>query len=105
MELDGVYLANLSTDALPALVRNFTNPQTAPAVSQPLGAVLACHIHKSSGEEEHPWQSYHPGAAAARMKLAGLDLSGYTVLQGRDGPVVEYGGKKILNCTSERIYD
>jgi hypothetical protein len=88
--LDGAYLINLSDDALPDLVSEYQHPGQPEAVREVLGGVLACRIYRNSLDQALPWQSYHPGSVAARQRLAGVDLSGFTVETGDDrGAFVE----------------
>lgn len=105
-ELDSSYLVTLSDDALPVLVARFSSPETTPAVRDELGAVLACRVYRMRDESQQPWQSYHPGAASARMELVGLDLSGYPVKMDFGGysAAVQYGDGKIMGCYSS-YYD
>lgn len=107
-ELDGVYLVNLSDDALPDLTGSFSSPATRSAVRDELGAVLACRVYRLSKETQRPWQSYHPGEAAARARLVGLDLGDFPVHPGstRDDAWAEYGQGQSINCYDTRVnYD
>jgi hypothetical protein len=94
MSLDGAYLVNLSDDALPELVRSFEQSGQPGVVRDMLGGVLACRVYRTSLEPRQSWQSYHPGIAAARQSLVGVDLSGFQVHSGGDyrGMQVELDG-------------
>jgi hypothetical protein len=99
-ELDGKTLANLSDDAVPVLVKHYLSPSTAPQTRAQLGAVLVCRVQHMANEEALPWQSYHPGKAAARSQLVGVDLSAYPLRKGISGGYeAGYGGEKVLNCS------
>lgn len=107
-ELDGIYLVNLSDDALPDLVSSFSSPVTRSAVRDELGAVLACRVYRLSAESQRSWQSYHPGEAAARIHLVGLDLGAYPVHPGnpRNEAWVSFGDGQSIHCNDIRlIYD
>ncbi|MBE0698811.1 MAG: DUF4173 domain-containing protein, partial [Anaerolineaceae bacterium] len=85
--LDGAYLVNLSDDALPSLVGAFKQRDRLDApVYEVLGGVLACRVYRDSLERPQPWQSYHPGSAAARQLLATVDLSSF-IVKTRSGTV------------------
>lgn len=79
LELDGAYLLTLSDDALPALAGEFQRPEQPKEVRDVLGAVLSCRLYKLADEAPQPWQSYHPGSAAARQVYTNLDLSAYPI--------------------------
>jgi hypothetical protein len=97
-ELDGHYLIGLSDDALPALVQEFKAPAQPEPVRETLGAVLSCRVYRMTQEKAYPWQSYHPGQAAARQALVGLDLSEYKVTSEMRGPVLVYHQNLEFNC-------
>ena len=104
-ELDDRYLMNLSDDATPALVDSFLSSETGQEVREHLGAILACRIYRMADSEPQPWQGYHPGMAAARSRLVGLDLSAYPVVRNEFQGQVNYGDGKLLNCAVITIYD
>lgn len=79
MELDGTYLISLSDDMLPALARAFKQPDLPKDAHDTLGAVLSCRSHTITQEDPRPWQSYHPGQAAARTALTQVRLAGYEI--------------------------
>lgn len=105
-ELDGQYLVGLSDDALPALVREFNAPDQPAPVRDTLGAVLACRVHQISIDDAQSgyWQSYHPGRAAARQALVGVDLSAYETQVSEWGTKVIYGNQ-TFDCYASREMD
>lgn len=103
--LDGAYLLGLSDDALPDIIRGFEQPGQPSGVRDTLGAVLACRVFRLSQEEIQPWQSYHPGQAAARYALAQVDLTGYPVrVAGSSIAYVDLGNRQF-NCYSPAGFD
>jgi len=57
-ELDVAYLASLSPDSVPALVRAYRD-QTLPGnVRDAVGAALVCRKHVSSTSREKDWRSF-----------------------------------------------
>jgi hypothetical protein len=99
-ELDGHYLIGLSDDALPVLVQAFNAPRQPEAIRETLGAVLSCRVYFLSEEEPRPWPSYHPGRAAARQSLVGLDLSEYKVTPDLRGSHMVTHNNLEFNCYS-----
>jgi hypothetical protein len=59
--LDVTYLASLTGDAVPALVRDFSSSNPDPKVKDGIGAVLAClkFVNDAKTEEMQPWQSFN----------------------------------------------
>lgn len=104
LELDGAYLLSLSDDSLPELVRSFTGERIPSDVRDQLGGVLACRIYHDSISQPQPWQSYHPGRAASRRSLAGLDLSGYPVKDTADGIFAQLPGGDF-SCYPTPVFD
>lgn len=105
-ELDGQYLVGLSDDALPALVSEFNAPGQPAPVRETLGAVLACRVHQMSTDDAQrgSWQSYHPGRAASRQALAGVDLSAYaTQTNGWETKVIY--ADQVFDCYASREMD
>jgi hypothetical protein len=60
LELDGGYLAQLSTDAVPVMVRYYRSPGLDRSIQVPVGAALAC-INAREGFPYQPeaWQSFN----------------------------------------------
>ena len=93
MELDGAYLLTLTDDSLPALAAEFQRPEQPQEVRDVLGAVLSCRLYKLADETPQPWQSYHPGSAAARQVYNNLDLTAYPI------KMVNYGPAAMIDQT------
>ena len=103
---DRVYLLQLSTDSVPALVDGYQAGSVPDGAHDQLGAVLACDNFRLPHPETIPWQGYSPSVETARLKLASVDLSAYEVKPDRDGLMVNYaGGAKTLNCYSPGSID
>jgi hypothetical protein len=77
-ELDVTYLADISTDAIPALAAAYRTPSLPASVKEGVGAALACYSVEFSNEPL-PWQSFHFDRWQAANILAALegDLEGY----------------------------
>jgi hypothetical protein len=77
-ELDVTYLADISTDAIPALAAAYRTPSLPASVKEGVGAALACYSVEFSSEPL-PWQSFHFDRWQAANILAALegDLEGY----------------------------
>jgi len=58
-ELDAYYLAGLSEDALPELVRRFEQGNLPKAAQDALGARLACRTMELVGQESIPWPGFN----------------------------------------------
>ncbi|MDX9863752.1 MAG: DUF4173 domain-containing protein [Anaerolineaceae bacterium] len=66
--LDGSYLTDLSSDAVPILVQAYNNPDLNKRNHEVLGAELACRLAIAAREykEDPPsWQSFHPSTTRA----------------------------------------
>lgn len=72
--LDGSYLANVSLDAVPALVASAKD--AAPELRTRINAQLACHAQQL--RKPRPWQSTTLSAVRARAALADYDLGDAT---------------------------
>jgi hypothetical protein len=61
-ELDAIYLASLSDDAVPALFESLHSGQPgkpAPFPAKVVGSVLACQSNRDAFTAHRPWQSFH----------------------------------------------
>ena len=73
--LDGYYLSELSSDAVPVIAAAYQNPALPEKARDQLGAELACRLTLAAREvEENPvsWQSYHPSNARAIQLMNNL---------------------------------
>jgi len=61
--LDASYLASLSSDAIPSLVKEFNSSEHTSSIHAEIGVVLACHNHRmkiiQNNTRNNNWQSYH----------------------------------------------
>ena len=74
---DAGYLAGLSSDAVPAMVDQFTNDALSADLHEGIGAALVCFQHMPSNQSlgERSWQSFHFSDRAALIALQ--RVSGY----------------------------
>lgn len=68
-ELDLAYLNTLSTDAVPALLANYTDPNLPPDAVHKLGAALACREKTTNDPGTQAWQSFNFSEARAYRLL------------------------------------
>lgn len=68
-ELDLAYLNTLSTDAVPGLLANYTDPELPPEARHKLGAALACREKTTDDPGTLPWQSFNLSQARAYRLL------------------------------------
>ena len=68
-ELDLAYLNTLSTDAVPALLANYTDPNLPPEAVHKLGAALACREKTTNDPGTQAWQSFNFSEARAYRLL------------------------------------
>jgi hypothetical protein len=79
-EFDVSYLADLSTDAVPALEIAYQTQSLPASVKEGVGAALACYtIKQNRADDPLPWQSFHFSRAKEAQVLASLesDLESY----------------------------
>ena len=80
---DSGYLATLSSDAVPAMVEQFSNDRLPVDLQEGIGAALVCYqqmpFNQSLGKR--PWQSFHfsDRAAISALDQVSGDLKGYRV--------------------------
>jgi hypothetical protein len=77
-ELDVTYLADISTDAIPALAAAYRTQPLSASVKEGVGAALACYSAEYKNDSL-PWQSFHLDRWRAAKILVSLeaDLQGY----------------------------
>ncbi len=85
LELDSFYLKQLSTDAVPVLLAEYTAAETSPAVKDALGAELACRAAMTAAEEPRPWQGYNLSESRASRLLA-ENAAGWSAVSVRHNP-------------------
>ena len=80
-EFDSQYLAALSADALPVMLREYQDGGTAPEIKDALGAIVACKVHDYNLRIDQPWQSFTlPDNWLKNMQPSGADfLAAYPV--------------------------
>ena len=67
--LDVSYLNSLSTDAVPAMIHQYSNPAVPAATRKKLGASLACRQKVTNNPSELPWQEFNLSQANAYQLL------------------------------------
>ena len=88
-DLDAQYFLDLSDDAVPALVKAFTDESLPITVHEKLGAALACKQHdREQATRDIPWQSFNVAryAADTLFKQVSGELDSYTIID-KDWPV------------------
>ncbi|HAF62050.1 MAG TPA: hypothetical protein DCK95_06970 [Anaerolineaceae bacterium] len=70
-ELDVAYLATLSEDAVPALVKVFSSSEIPSVTRDEIGAALVCHtaLNEKDSSQTRPWQSFHLSTWRAERAL------------------------------------
>ena len=93
-EFDGKYLASLSADALPVMLREYQDGGTAPEIKDVLGANVACKAYDHTLRKEQPWQSVTlPDSWLKNMQPSATDfLSAYPVEVRQGTAFVEVNG-------------
>ncbi len=107
--LDAGYLASLSTDAVPSMVKQFSNSDLPADLHESIGASLVCfqqmHINQSLGER--PWQSFHfsDGAALRALQRVDDDLAAYQV-DDENWPIIAISpGGALYSCAANTYSD
>jgi hypothetical protein len=73
-KFDASYLADLSTDAVPALADAYQAQPLPASVKEGVGAALACYVFKQDrAGDPLPWQSFHLSRVRATRVLASLE--------------------------------
>ena len=96
-EFDRVYLSELSTDAVPVMMKYFQQTGLDPAIRDGLGAELACQAEVVLTEPQPSWKAFTVSRASARQALAGRDWTNYPVVL-RDGTYYVTVGKTQDAC-------
>jgi hypothetical protein len=78
-KLDALFLSQLSYDAVPVLIREFTLTSQKTDVKDALGANLSCRLAEIKAAGKTSWKSFHLGAWMAAKSLVNLakDLKHY----------------------------
>ena len=94
VEFDGAYLRQLSSDAVPEMVKAFRAPGTPQSVKDGLGVDLACRMQGLESTLKKQWQSFHIGASIADNLLGSLgnELAKYPITHSNGTPGVSVGG-------------
>lgn len=81
--LDVAYLASLTDDAIPGLVRIYSSTETSSAIRDEVGVALVCHIalKEMDNSQIKPWQSFHLSTWRADQAVAKIqkNLAGYHI--------------------------
>jgi len=94
-EFDRAYLGELSTDAVPVMLKYYQQPGLDPAIRDGLGAELACQAEVVLNEPAGSWKEFTLSHSSAERALTSLDLSAY--------PVVKQDG--TLYVTVDKVQD
>lgn len=81
-ELDGVYLAFLSDDALPEMLLQYRSGNVDTQIKDALGSELACRIQAYQNQESIPWQSLTLADMQIKILSQNMDdvLNAYPVM-------------------------
>ena len=83
--LDVSYLAELYTDSVPALVKEYSSDEISSTIHDEIGAALVCHAHLHQDESllAKPWQSFNLSDWRAERAMQSIwdELKSYTVLE------------------------
>lgn len=78
------HLASLSTDAIPALAKEFLSPALPTSTHEGVGAILACYRYFEDAPHQSPydWRSFNLSSSQAHAALEKIrpGLAGYTVI-------------------------
>ncbi|MHB0987567.1 MAG: DUF4153 domain-containing protein [Bellilinea sp.] len=100
-EFDRAYLGELSTDAIPVMMRYFQQPGLDPVIRDGLGAELACQVQVMLSAPQRSWKAFTVSRSTAQQVLAGRDWKDYPVAL-RDGTYYVTVDKKQDACL--RLY-
>lgn len=78
-EFDHQYLGELSTDAVPVMLRYYHQPGLDDQIKQGIGAELACQAFSLNDGEQPSWKSFTISRSTALGSLAGENFSSYAV--------------------------
>ncbi len=101
-KLDAVFLSQLSNDAVPVLIREFSINNQQKEIKDILGANLSCRLAEIKAAGKTSWKSFHLGAWMAERSLMNIekDLKPYTTsVSDRGGWVVKVDGV-VQDCWS-----
>ncbi|MEW6717664.1 MAG: DUF4173 domain-containing protein [Chloroflexota bacterium] len=68
-ELDVTYLLQLSDDAVPVLLKYYTDSRLSPDLHEQLSVALACYATPRDSDTPTPWQSFHLSHVRAQRLL------------------------------------
>ena len=106
---DAVYLAGLSSDAVPTMVEVFGEERLSTDLREELGAALVCfqQLHKNQLTDNRPWQSFHLSEKAAMnaLKKVSEDLKQYMVSDKEWSVVVTSPRGIWFPCNASREMD
>ena len=101
-EFDRAYLGELSTDAVPAMLKYYQQPELDDPIRTSLGAELSCHAAFLKEEGQLSWKSWTISRVVAENQLSDEDFSAYPVdvsegvytvtIGSEQVPCIEYGG-------------
>ena len=94
-KLDTLFLSQLSNDAVPVLIREFSLKNQQKDVKDTLGANLSCRLAEIKDAGKTSWKSFHFGAWMAERSLMNIEKNLMPYITSEDergGWVVSVGG-------------
>ena len=97
--LDVAYLASLSTDSVPALVRAFQDPALTSRTREAVGAALACRLASAPTGQDEDWRSFTLSRWQSQKALSSIqeELGSFQALEDR-GLQIETPSGIIYSC-------
>ncbi len=108
-DLDVAYLAALSEDAVPAMVKAYSSDTIPLATKDEIGAALVCHaaLDDTESSQTKPWQSFHLSTWRAESALEEIkgNLAEYQV-QEDEWPITVISSTYIeYTCQASTFFD
>jgi hypothetical protein len=101
------HLASLSTDAVPALVDEFSNPALSTATREGVGAAALCYTQTMQDIPMGNWRYFNYSHWKAAQALAEIqdDLAGYRLNVKKTPARVRAPSNKLYECPSDSFFD
>jgi hypothetical protein len=101
-DLDVGYLASLSSDSIPGLVKALQDKSLPDGTRDRIGAALACQAHATGGQPDANWRSFTFSRLWAEQALKGLQgvLDNYNVVDDNWPVVVETPAGGTYDCSA-----
>jgi hypothetical protein len=100
VELDVAYLASLSSDSVPGLVRALQDESLPAGTRDRVGAALACRVNETGGNPDTDWRAFTFSRLWANKALERVQgvLDNYTILNENWPVQVETPAGETYNC-------